>query len=53
VRVLKFKTDKVSTKIVDNVLMELIVLLNQNHTNRPFGCGDIKKIVSTVVWRLQ
>jgi hypothetical protein len=53
VRIIELRTDEVSTKIVDDVLAELIILLNQNHTNHLLGHDDIKKVIHTVVRRLQ
>ena len=38
------------TQIIYDVLMELLILLNQNHTNRLHGRGHIYQEIIAIVW---
>ena len=49
--IMDFRINKVSTQIIYDMLMEFLILLNQNHTNRLHGCGHIKqKVMAIVGW---
>jgi hypothetical protein len=48
-RILKFMNNYILNKVIDNMFMKLIIFMNQNHTNHPFECGNIKQEISTVV----
>ena len=46
----KFCIDKVSAQIIYHMLMELLILLNQYHTNRLLRRGHINKKITAIVW---
>ena len=49
--IMDFCIDKVSAQIIYDMLMDLLILLNQNHTNHLHGHGHInKKITAIVRW---
>ena len=49
--IMDFYIYKVPTQIIYDILMELLILLNQNHTNHLHGRGLInKKVMAIVGW---
>ena len=48
-RITDFRIYKVPTQIIYDMLMELLILLNQNHTNRLHGRGHINQKVTAIV----
>ena len=50
-RIMDFRINKVPTQIIYDMIMELLIFLNQNHTNHLHGRGHInKKITAIVRW---
>ena len=42
---------KVSAQIIYDIILELLILLNQDHTNRPLRCDHIyQKVMDIVRW---
>ena len=48
-RIMDFHINKVSAQIIYNMLMEILILLNQNHTNHIHGCGHINQEIMAIV----
>ena len=44
-----FCINKVSTQVIYDMLVELLILLNQNHTNHLHGCGHINQEITAIV----
>ena len=50
-RIMDFHINKVPVQIIYDMLMELLILLNQNHTNSLHGHDHInKKFMAIVRW---
>ena len=49
--IVKFRIYKVLAQVIYDMLMELLILLNQNHTNPLHGRGHINQEITAIVRR--
>ena len=49
-RMMNLYINKVLAQIVYDMLLELLMLLNQNHTNRLLRCSHINQEITAIVW---
>ena len=47
--IMDLRINKVSAQIIYGMLMELLILLNQNQTNRLHGCSHINQEITAIV----
>ena len=43
-----FRFNKVLAQIIYDMLMDILILLNQNHTNHLHGCDDINQEIMAI-----